>query len=48
MRWADHVARMGELRNSYKTFGQKTRREESHSEELGVDGKVISERILEE
>jgi hypothetical protein len=32
MRWVGHEARMGEMRIAYST-----------SEELGVDGKIISE-----
>jgi hypothetical protein len=35
-----HVARMGEMRNEYKIL---VAREKDHSEDLGVDGRVISE-----
>jgi hypothetical protein len=33
MRWAGHVARMGDMRNSYKG--------RDHSKDLGVDEEVI-------
>jgi hypothetical protein len=38
IRWADHVAHMEEMKNAYKSVGQKTRRDE-----LGVDGRIILE-----
>jgi hypothetical protein len=40
MRWAGHAARMGEIRNVYKTFVEKTEGK-NHSEDLGIDGKII-------
>jgi hypothetical protein len=45
MRWEGHVARMGEMRNSYEIQSEnlKTR---DHSEDVGVDGKIILEWIL--
>jgi hypothetical protein len=39
MRWAGHVARMGDMRNVYKTIVAKP-------EDLGLDGKIILEGIL--
>jgi len=38
MRWAGNVERMGEMKNAYYIS--------DHSEELGVDGKIILEWIL--
>jgi uncharacterized alkaline shock family protein YloU len=37
VRWVENVARMGEMRNL---------KERDHSEDLGVDVKIILERIL--
>jgi hypothetical protein len=45
MRWVGHVARMGEMRNSYNISLKP--KGKNHSEDLGVDGKIISEWILE-
>jgi hypothetical protein len=42
MRWAGHVARMGEMRNTYKILVRKPGGK-IHSEDLGVDGKIILE-----
>jgi hypothetical protein len=44
MRWVGHVARIGDMRNTYKILvgNQKGR---DHMEDLGVDGKIILERI---
>jgi hypothetical protein len=39
MRWAGHVARMGEMRNSYKILVGYVKGRD-HSEDSGVDGKV--------
>jgi len=44
MRWAGHVAGMGEMRSSYDILVGKP--EGDHSENLGVSGKIISEWIL--
>jgi len=41
MRWANHVARMGEMRNSYNILVEKP-------EDLGVDERMILEWIFEE
>jgi hypothetical protein len=42
---AGHVARMGEMRNAYKILIGKPEGK-NHSEELGVDGKIILEWFL--
>jgi hypothetical protein len=44
MRWAGHVARMGE--ESVRGFGGKSRKERNHLEDQGVDGSIGSEWIL--
>jgi hypothetical protein len=43
MRWAGHVARMGEGRNLYRVLVGKPEGK-SHSEEQGVDGRMGSKR----
>jgi len=45
MRWAEHVARMGKMKNAYKILIGKPE-VKKHSEDLGVDGKVMLEWIL--
>jgi hypothetical protein len=45
MRWAGHVACMGEMPNATNTFVGKPERRD-HSEEIGVDGRIILEWIL--
>jgi hypothetical protein len=45
MRWNEHVAHVGGMRNACKTLVRKPERK-SHAEDLGVDGKVILESIL--
>jgi hypothetical protein len=45
MRWAGHVASMGEMRNVYKILVGKPEGK-SHSEELSVDRKITLECIL--
>jgi hypothetical protein len=45
MRRAGHVACMGEVRNAYNILVGKSE-EKNHSEDLGVDGKIILEWIL--
>jgi len=42
MRWAGHVARMGEIRNAYKILVGKPEGKR-HPEELGVYGRIILE-----
>jgi hypothetical protein len=42
MRWAGRVARIGEMRSEYNILVENL----SHSEDLGVDGKIILEWIL--
>jgi hypothetical protein len=39
MRWARHVARMGEMRNAYKILVEILKGK-AHAEDLGVDGKI--------
>jgi hypothetical protein len=45
-RWAEHVARIGELRKVYKSWS-KNLKGSDHLEDLGVDGKVIRQWIFE-
>jgi hypothetical protein len=42
--WAGHIARMGEI-NAYKNWSEDLKGTD-HSEDLGVDGKIILEWIL--
>jgi hypothetical protein len=44
MRWVGHVARMGEMRNAYKIWSENLKARD-HSEDLGIDGKIILECI---
>jgi hypothetical protein len=46
MRWAGHVARMGEERNVYKVLMGKPEGK-NHLEDQGVDGRIGSEWILD-
>jgi hypothetical protein len=46
MRWARHVAGMGRKINICKILVEKLK-ESDHLEDLGVDGKIILEWILE-
>jgi hypothetical protein len=41
MGWEGQVASMGDLRNMRKTFWWVHLNERDHSEDLGVDGKII-------
>ena len=41
MRWAGHVARMGEERGVYRVLGGGNRRKRDHWGDLGVDGWII-------
>jgi hypothetical protein len=43
--WVRHVARTGEMR--YIQLWSENGKGRDHSEELGVDGRIILERILE-
>jgi hypothetical protein len=45
MKWAGHVARMGEERKAHK-FWWESPKERDHSEDQGVDGRMRSEWIL--
>jgi hypothetical protein len=40
MRWAGHVARVGEMRNAFKISSENLKGRD-HSEDLGVDGRII-------
>jgi hypothetical protein len=46
MRWAGHIAHMGDMRNVYTTLIGKPKWK-NHLEDLDVDGKVILKLILE-
>jgi hypothetical protein len=41
MKWGGHVARIGEIRNSYNIWNGKPEGKTNHSEDLGVDGNII-------
>jgi hypothetical protein len=45
VRWARHIARMGETK-MHTVFRLESQRGRDHSDDLGVDGKVILEWIL--
>jgi hypothetical protein len=45
MKWAGHVACIEGIRNSY-AFWLENMKERNHSENLGIDGKIILEYIL--
>jgi hypothetical protein len=45
LRWADHVPRMEEMRNSYRIWVGKFRGRD-HSEDVEVYGKIIIYRIV--
>jgi len=45
MRWAVHVASMGEMRNSYKILVRKSEAS-NHAEDLGAYRNIILELIL--
>jgi hypothetical protein len=45
MRWAGQVVRMGEMRNAYNVLVGRPE-EKNHLEDLGIDGRIILERIL--
>jgi hypothetical protein len=45
MKWTGHVTRMGEMRNAYSILVWNLNVKD-HSEELGVDGRIILEFIL--
>jgi hypothetical protein len=44
-RWENHVARMDKIRNAYNIFIRKSEVRD-HSEDLGVDRKIILELVL--
>jgi hypothetical protein len=45
MRWMGHVTHMGVMRNAYKILVGKPEGKR-HSEDLGIDGKIVLEWIL--
>jgi hypothetical protein len=45
MRWAGHVARIGEGRNVYRLL-MENQKKRDHLEDQGVDGRMRSEWIL--
>jgi len=45
IRWAEHAARMGDMRNAYKIWVRKLEGK-SHLEDLDVDGRIL-EWVLE-
>jgi hypothetical protein len=45
MRWAGHEARMGEMRNEYKTL-LKTAKRRDHTKYLGVGGRILLKQII--
>jgi hypothetical protein len=45
MKWAGHVARIGEVRNIYKTLVGKPKGKR-YAKDLGVDEKIILEWIV--
>jgi hypothetical protein len=47
MRWAGHVARMGEKRNAYRILVGKPEGKRDHWEDQDVDGWTILKWILE-
>jgi hypothetical protein len=48
MRRAEHVARTEEKKNSYNIFGGKPKGKRPYSQDLGVDERIILDRILGE
>jgi hypothetical protein len=40
MRWVVHIARIGGMKVAYK-FCSESLKERDHSEELGVDGRMV-------
>jgi hypothetical protein len=46
IKWAGHVTCIGDMRNVYKILVRKPEGK-SHSEDLGVDGRIILKWILE-
>jgi hypothetical protein len=46
MRWAGHVAHMGEIRNAYNILVGKLEGKRDHSVHIGIDGTIALEQIL--
>jgi hypothetical protein len=45
MRWAEHVARMGEMRSAYEVLVRRPEGK-NHSEDLSADGRIILKWFL--
>jgi hypothetical protein len=46
MRWMRRVARMGEMRNTYKVSVGKNIQGRNHFEDFGTDGRIILKREI--
>jgi hypothetical protein len=46
IRWAGHVAHMGEGRNVYRVLVGKLRGKKDHLKDQGIDGNMVSKSIL--
>jgi hypothetical protein len=42
----EHVARIGKMRNAYSFFFSENLKEGDHSEDIGLDGKIILKCIV--
>jgi hypothetical protein len=47
MRWAGHVARTGHRKIAYRILVEKLEKKRGHLEDLGVDGRIILNRVLQ-
>jgi hypothetical protein len=46
-RWAGHVTCLGEKRNSYRGFIEKTQKERNYKEDQNIEGRTILKWILD-